>query len=282
MRTDEMRARDGTVALVLMTAIAGCGGKPLPPDAAVAEMRCGDGALDPWEGCDDGNTVSGDGCSAGCLMELGSAEADEVIDAPSATGRGYHDPMRAVNGVRGGGATMQSVDVYSIGFGDDRLVLGFSHRRLIDGPGDDLVVFENAFEYGDGLTFIDAAIVELSTDGETWVTLPHDYVAQDELRYSPHAEDWIGFAGVSPVFLNADTNPIDPFDPTAGGDRFDLADLPATPEAEALLREGASQIRIVAAATRVNPDTGVPFPADPVSDGPDIDGVVARYLVEAP
>ncbi len=30
---------------------------------------CGNGSLDPGEQCDDGNTVSGDGCSASCTIE---------------------------------------------------------------------------------------------------------------------------------------------------------------------------------------------------------------------
>jgi cysteine-rich repeat protein len=30
---------------------------------------CGDGILDPGEGCDDGNNISGDGCSATCTVE---------------------------------------------------------------------------------------------------------------------------------------------------------------------------------------------------------------------
>ena len=33
------------------------------------QPRCGDGVLDPGEQCDDGNNVSGDGCSAICLFE---------------------------------------------------------------------------------------------------------------------------------------------------------------------------------------------------------------------
>ncbi len=274
------RARDGTIALAVCMALTGCQGVSPPDDAA---LHCGDGLLDAWEGCDDGNAITGDGCSAGCLNETGGSEADVIVDAPGATGTGFRDPMRAVNGVRGGGEDMQSLDVYSIGLGaGDQLVLGFSDRRLVDGPGDDLVVFENAFRYADGLTFIDAAIVELSADAETWVTLPHDYVAPDERVYSPHVEDWIGFAGVTPVSLDDDLDPIDPFDPAAGGDRFDLASLPDTEDASAIRRDGAAYVRIVAAASRVNPDTGEPFPIDAVSDGPDIDGIAARYLVEAP
>jgi cysteine-rich repeat protein len=37
--------------------------------APVAVGVCGDGALDPGEECDDGNSTAGDGCSAGCRIE---------------------------------------------------------------------------------------------------------------------------------------------------------------------------------------------------------------------
>jgi cysteine-rich repeat protein len=37
-----------------------------PPGGAV----CGDGILDVGEECDDGNTVSGDGCSSVCVIEF--------------------------------------------------------------------------------------------------------------------------------------------------------------------------------------------------------------------
>lgn len=223
--------------------------------------------------------------SLGCGMEVGGeprdGHADVVVDAPGANGSGFRDPSRAINGVRGGGAHMQSLDVYSIGIGPDRwLVLGWEGRRLVDGPGPDLAVFENAFEYGDDHTFMDPAIVELSADGQQWVALPHAYVAPDPSTYSPRREHWLGFAGITPVHLHAEHNPIDPFDPEAGGDRFDLADLPDTAEGDAIRQGGARFVRIVAAASRENPDTGAPFVRDPVSDGPDIDGVVGRYFAE--
>lgn len=32
---------------------------------------CGNGILDAGEGCDDGNTHSGDGCSRECVIEVG-------------------------------------------------------------------------------------------------------------------------------------------------------------------------------------------------------------------
>jgi cysteine-rich repeat protein len=34
-----------------------------------AEARCGNGVLEAGEECDDGNTDSGDGCSATCQLE---------------------------------------------------------------------------------------------------------------------------------------------------------------------------------------------------------------------
>ncbi len=37
-------------------------------DPSVAGV-CGDGVLDAGEGCDDGNTVDGDGCSSKCRVE---------------------------------------------------------------------------------------------------------------------------------------------------------------------------------------------------------------------
>jgi fibro-slime domain-containing protein len=43
------------------------------PDAAPVSAACGNGTLDPAEGCDDGNTAGGDGCSAACSLESGFA-----------------------------------------------------------------------------------------------------------------------------------------------------------------------------------------------------------------
>jgi cysteine-rich repeat protein len=47
-------------------------GRMSAPDAATIDVGlCGNGWLDPGEECDDGNTVSGDGCSASCQVEPG-------------------------------------------------------------------------------------------------------------------------------------------------------------------------------------------------------------------
>jgi cysteine-rich repeat protein len=59
---------------------------PCPPPTAV----CGDGHLDPGEQCDDGNTVSCDGCSASCQIEAcgnGKVECAEQCDAGPLNGQ---------------------------------------------------------------------------------------------------------------------------------------------------------------------------------------------------
>lgn len=210
--------------------------------------------------------------------------ATEIVDAPGATGSGFGDPSRATNGVRGGGPTQGSLDVYSLDYAErSHLVLGWSGARVTDGPGADLVVFENAFRY-EGGHFMDPVIVSVSLDGETWVDLPHEYLADDPAIYSADPDDWIGFAGITPVLLHADTNAVDPFDRiAAGGDAFDLASLPEDDgEASLIRREGFRYLRLESAAARVNPATDARYPRDPTSGGADIDGVFARYLVTAP
>ncbi len=201
----------------------------------------------------------------------GAALADEVVEAPDGDGL-FRDPRRAVNGVRGAGERAGGTDVFSLRHGET-IVLRWSGRRVVDGPGPDVAVFENPFRIDETSWFLDPLVVEVSRDGERWVAFPHDYVATDETVYSADAADWQGFAGVTPVSLHEEARPLDPFDAAAGGDRFDLADLPSTAEADAIRGEGFVFLRLGHPGT--NPDTGAPFPRDPVSNGPDIDGVYA-------
>ena len=50
-------------------AVAGDNGITFATVAGVGFGQCGNGILDPNEQCDDGNTVSGDGCNALCQLE---------------------------------------------------------------------------------------------------------------------------------------------------------------------------------------------------------------------
>lgn len=214
----------------------------------------------------------------GCAPAGGPTLVDAVLDAPGATGSGRGDPSFAVNGVRGAGPHAGSLDVYSFAPGEDAWLSLDVGGVVRDGPGAELVVFENPFLIAGGpRRFMDPIVVEVSSDGAQWVAFPHEYGAPDEARYSNDPAHWVGFAGITPVFLNEDEAPGDPFDAAAGGDLFDLAALTG-PEGEALRANGVRFVRLVSARLVTNPDTGLPFPHDPISDGPDVDGVYARRV----
>jgi hypothetical protein len=110
-----------------------------------------------------------------------------------------------------GGGVQGSLDVLSLGDGGE-LVLEFTDIGLIDGPGVDLIVFENPFP-----GWIETGEVSVSEDGEAWHTWPCD-PSRAEAGDS-------GCAGVALCWGNLEEG-IDPTDPeVAGGDQFDLADL---------------------------------------------------------
>jgi hypothetical protein len=118
---------------------------------------------------------------------------------------------------KGGGCCQGSTDTVSLGNGGF-VIVEFAGNEIVDGPGPDFIVFENAF-YASGdenSVFAELATVSVSADGVTWHTFPCDAVG------APYGT----CAGWKPVYANADTNDIDPLDPAvAGGDAFDLADL---------------------------------------------------------
>jgi hypothetical protein len=94
----------------------------------------------------------------------------------------------------GGGCCQGSLDVVSLGNGGT-IVVGFGGSAIVDGPGPDFVVFENAFETADTV-FAEIASVEVSEDGMHWDAYP---------------------------CTDAGPGPVDPS--SSGGDAFDLADL---------------------------------------------------------
>jgi cysteine-rich repeat protein len=55
--------------LAALAFAAGCSFGDNNAARSTGHHACGDGIVDPGEGCDDGNTVSGDGCSATCTVE---------------------------------------------------------------------------------------------------------------------------------------------------------------------------------------------------------------------
>ena len=214
-------------------------------------------------------------------MVHGVALADVVVAAPGASGSGTGDPMRAVDGVRGGGSNMGGADVYSMGYGSNiSITLAWSGGSLANGSGADFVVFENPFDEAGGGVFMDLIIVEVSRDGTTWRALPYDYTNSIENVYVPDPTKWVGFAGKTPVLFNVDTNPVDPFDPaTAGGDAFDLDDVAGSDtEAAAIRAEGIKYVRLTTAPSQINPHTGSNYVHDSLANGADVDGMYGRYV----
>ncbi|MFH1874575.1 MAG: hypothetical protein ABH859_05245 [Pseudomonadota bacterium] len=114
------------------------------------------------------------------------------------------------------GPPMGTMDVLSLGqFGE--IVLDLGDCYLTDGPGVDLIVFENPFLIGGDPTdpYAELGVVGVSTDGETFV----------EFECLDAEYPFTGCAGWNVVYAN-ETNDLDPFDPAeAGGDQFDLADI---------------------------------------------------------
>jgi hypothetical protein len=89
---------------------------------------------------------------------------------------------------------------------------------VIDGPGPDLLVFENPFWAGGdpAQVFAELGEVSVSQDGVTWHSFPCDPASSGP---------WPGCAGWTPTesFDPASTPRLD--QETCGGDAFDLAQL---------------------------------------------------------
>ncbi|MEM1024800.1 MAG: cell surface protein [Myxococcota bacterium] len=133
--------------------------------------------------------------------------ADRLVDfVPGAfAGFGRDELPDVVLGPPGG-----TFDVLSLGVGGS-VTVGFDFE-IVDEPGPDFVVFENAFLIDGGpLSFSEPGRVEVSLDGESFASF----------SCTPEAP-FIGCAGVTPTG-DATLDALDPM--SAGGDAFDLAVL---------------------------------------------------------
>lgn len=153
--------------------------------------------------------------------------ADEVIaftPGPSAGFGAPEMPCVVLGPPIGGGPNAGSLDVVSLGK-DGSIVLAFDDVELVDGPGPDLIVFENAFP-----GWIEPGFVAVSDDGATWHEWPCDPSGADA--------GTSGCAGVHATLSNP-KNGISPTDPAvAGGDAFDLAALGVTRARFVRIRDG--------------------------------------------
>lgn len=218
--------------------------------------------------------------------------ADTVVQAISGSDA-FGNPSLSTNGVCGGGLYSGSLDVFSLtqtGAGS-ALVLSWAGKTIINGAGIDFVVFENPWVIGSNSNsvFLEAIIVEVSRDNVNYCGFNPSYSQGNTFSRDP--SHWQNFAGKTPVLYNDATNRLSSeslFNQSlAGGDGFDLDNLSdnnsfnigcTTNIRDDIKNNGFKFIRLVAASARVNPLTGNSYPTDSAaSNGPDIDGVAARY-----
>jgi len=177
----------------LVVVCTGCGGAAIAPDAGQ------DASVDVVVS-DAGAFVTGVvSFEAGPCSGYGAAEMPQVVEGP---------PV-------GGGTSQGPTDVVSLGVGGS-IVLSFAPNAIVDGPGVDFVVFENAFDVAGNPNdvYAEPGEVSVSDDGVTWSTYPCAATAGNP----PYGQ----CAGWHPVT----SPPAAPTDwPACGGDGFDLADL---------------------------------------------------------
>jgi len=89
---------------------AGSGGTlPAADGGPITPPRCGNGVLDDGEGCDDGNTAGGDGCSAACAVEGSGAIGCPGVAIPL-TAKGASSRVGRVSGdTSSSGSSFESV-----------------------------------------------------------------------------------------------------------------------------------------------------------------------------
>jgi hypothetical protein len=112
----------------------------------------------------------------------------------------------------GAGDQRGSTDTVSLGR-NGRICIAFDDVAIVDGPGPDLIVFENPFFAASGTLWDELGEVSVSEDGVTFATFPCDPTM---------GPPFPGCAGWNPVYSHP--GGISPDDVTnAGGDPFDLA-----------------------------------------------------------
>lgn len=140
--------------------------------------------------------------------------ADAIVNFSPGPDAGYGAdelPDVVLGSPNGGGGGAGSLDVLSLGeLGS--ITLELTDLEVIDGPGPDLLVFENPFP-----GWYETGVVEASLDGIDWYAWPCE--AEDADGGFP------GCAGTEVVYAT-EAFLVDPTDPiAAGGDAFDLADI---------------------------------------------------------
>ncbi|MGA2296490.1 MAG: T9SS type A sorting domain-containing protein [FCB group bacterium] len=143
-------------------------------------------------------------------------------------------------------------EICSIGLGGV-IIVGFKNFEVIDEPGPDFTIFENAFlNPVTNKIFAEPAKVAVSSDGINFVEFPFDSLTLK------------GCAGITPT--NGDKDTFNPAE--SGGDSFDLADLNL---------KNIRYIKITDICQMILDNPKHPF-YDPTISGFDLDAVVGLNL----
>ncbi len=229
------------------------GGRAFVLGALLATSGCGPGGAENGRAAADG--VDGVARDGGAPLSLGDASAPDdepPLDAakPQADGGGFalcdggvlaadrfatrvvsftpgdcagfgmaQMPAIVLGPPVGAGDGQGGLDVVSLGSAGS-IVLSFEPNAIVDGPGADFIVFENAFFVAGNPArpAAEPGEVSVSDDGVHWTPFP--CVA----RAYPYG----ACAGWHPVY-SSPTSCVSPVDPSvAGGDPFDLRDIGVT------------------------------------------------------
>ncbi len=217
-----------SISLTLTLSLEGCEGATdaaLPPEPQLSQ----DGfMLDASEDSPDSAQLEFDGLGpvssdtraqsdeASCPEDL--PYASEVVAFAAGINAGYGQknmPGVVLGPPTPGSPNSGSLDVLTLGVGGE-IILGFGERTILNGPGADFIVWENAFWLGGDPTapFAELGEVAVSGDGEVWHTFPCDTGVEES--YDPLCAGWRARQDFDPCLLV----PLDPI--TSGGDPFDL------------------------------------------------------------
>ena len=191
--------------IVAVSIASGCGAPPSDDGDARVDH-------DAEAGCDEGDVLTlADGRATGGHY---ASTLVSFTPGPGATFGADALPGVVLGPPQGAGDLRGGTDVVSLGAGGE-IVVGFD-VDIVDGPGDDLAVFENPFQVPGAREryWEEFGEVSVSLDGLTWATF-----ACDPRGPRPHT----GCAGWSPVY-SAPESGFCATDPrVSGGDLFDLA-----------------------------------------------------------
>lgn len=219
-------------SLVLASLLTACGSTSVtdgPSDAAAGlldgpvEAATNPARVDGGYPAPDGGTLRADRFVTG--VEAFTPGECAGFGAPALPGVVEGPPV-------GFGAEQGSTNVVSLGRGGS-ITLSFGANAIVDGPGPDFVVFENAFFVaGDPENiFAEPAEVSVSDDGVTWKTFPCTATS------APYG----ACAGWHPVY-SAPDDAVSPVDyPACGGDAFDLSDVGLSSARLVRIRDMATQ-----------------------------------------